>query len=328
MKIAEQNLAEAEPKAQSQVAELEVIYHRAPIGLAVYDRNLRLIRINDELARLNNLSPERHIGRRVEEVIPAFGKDIAKCLQQVFESGNPIINDERQRATPGNPAVEQQFLFSYFPLHGENGRVTAVCSVVQEVSERKRAEEAALRSEARNRDLVEHSVYGIFRATVDGTFLDANPALLSILGCSRTEDLKALNLVRDVYRFPEQYMQHVAACRSAGLVHGVETEWRRRDGGIVTVRVHLRQLSLPGDAETIEYFTEDVTELRAMERQLRQAQKFEAVGQLAGGVAHDFNNVIGAILGWAELGIEENHGRERASERLRASRSRRSEPPR
>ena len=316
MKIAEQNVAEGEQKAQSQVAELEVIYRRAPMGLAVYDRNLRLIRINDALARLNDLSPERHIGRRVEEVIPAFGKDIAKCLQQVFESGDPLLNVERRRTAPGNPAVEQEFLSSYFPLHGEGGRVTAVCSVVQEVSERKRAEEAARLSEARNRDLVEHSVYGIFRATVDGTFLDANLALLSILGCTRAEDLKALNLVRDVYRFPEQYMQHVTACRSAGLVHGVEAEWRRRDGGIVTVRVHLRQLSLPGDAETIEFFAEDVTELRAMERQLRQAQKFEAVGQLAGGVAHDFNNVIGAILGWAELGIEENHGRERASERF------------
>ena len=53
-----------------------------------------------------------------------------------------------------------------------------------------------------------------------------------------------------------------------------------------------------------------------MERQLRQAQKFEAIGQLAGGVAHDFNNVVGAILGWAELGLEENQGRTKASERF------------
>lgn len=182
--------------------------------------------------------------------------------------------------------------------------------------ENNRAREALRLSETRNRDLVEHAVYGIFHAAADGAFLDANPALLSILGCNQLEDLQALNLVRDVYRFPEQFLQHVADCRSRGLVHGAETEWRRRDGGFVTVRLHLRHLSAPGEADTMEFFTEDVTELRAMERQLRQAQKFEAIGQLAGGIAHDFNNVVGAILGWAELGLEENQGRTKASERF------------
>jgi two-component system cell cycle sensor histidine kinase/response regulator CckA len=316
MKIEGQALAEGERNAQNQAAEMDVIYHRAPVGLAVFDRNLCFLRINDALARFNNLSPAEHVGRRVDAVTPGFGEEIRKCLQRVFESGEPILNIERRRTMPGNSAAEQQFLTSYYPLHGEDGGISAVCAVVLEVSERKRAEEAARVSETRNRDLVEHAAYGIFRAAVDGTFLDANPALLSILGCNRAEDLHELNLMRDVYRFPEQYMQQVGDCRSAGLVHQAEADWRRRDGGIVTVRAHLRQLSLPGDAETIEFIVEDVTELRAMERQLRQAQKFEAIGQLAGGVAHDFNNVVGAILGWAELGIEENRGRERASERF------------
>src|SRR5258706_14891885 len=89
----------------------------------------------------------------------------------------------------------------------------------------------------------------------------------------------------------------MASCRECGKVKGVETEWRRRDGGIVAVRLH-------------------VTELRTMERQLRQAQKFEAIGQLAGGIAHDFNNVAGAILGWAELGFEQNRANHQVSERF------------
>lgn len=182
-------------------------------------------------------------------------------------------------------------------------------------------EEALRISEARNRDLVRNSVYGIFRATVDGRFLDTNPALLSILGCSRAEDLGRLNLVREVYRFPDHYALHLADCRTRGHVHGAETEWRRRDGGIVAVRLNLRHVSTSDEPETIEYIAEDVTELRAMEKQLRQAQKFEAIGELAGGVAHDFNNVVGAILGWAELGYEENRGNAREAERYCASAS-------
>jgi two-component system, cell cycle sensor histidine kinase and response regulator CckA len=165
------------------------------------------------------------------------------------------------------------------------------------------AREALRISEARNRDLVENSVYGIFRVSDEGAFLDGNPALLRILGCAAAEDLQSLNLARDIFRFPEQYVQLVNACREKGRVHGLEAEWRRRDGGLVSVRLNVRRLSRTGELEVI---AEDVTELRAMERQLRQAQKFEAVGQLAGGIAHDFNNVVGAILGWAELGAEQN----------------------
>ena len=438
-------LAASEVSARKKFAELEVIYHSAPIGIAVYDRNLHFLRVNNALARFNNLSPAEHIGRSVDEITPEFGKEIAKCLRHVFESGESILNAVRHRAAPGNAAISQYFLTSYYPLRGEDGSVFAVCAVVLDISERKRveeelrlsearyrtqiehapeaivvldvdrnhfidanqkaeilyghsregllqlnpitlspeyqpdgrlsfetarsyiqaavngetpvfewihrngageefpcevrlvrlpspegrlvrssvtdirarkrAEEALRISEARNRDLVKNSVYGIFRATVDGTFLDANPALLTILGCGRSEEVETLNLVSDVYRFPDQYAQHLTDCRARGVLHGAETEWRRRDGGLVAVRLNLRHASMPNEPETIEFIAEDVTELRAMERQLRLAQKFEAIGQLAGGVAHDFNNVVGAILGWAELGYEQNRGNPREAER-------------
>src|SRR6266446_4692175 len=172
--------------------------------------------------------------------------------------------------------------------------------------ENARAQEALRISEALNRDLVENSAYGIFRVSADGSFLDGNPTLLRIAGCASAEDLLALNLARDIFRFPEQYAQLAGSCRESGRVHGAEAEWRRRDGGLVTVRMNVRQLTTAGQPAGLEIIAEDVTELRAMERQLRQAQKFEAVGQLAGGIAHDFNNVVGAILGWAELGVEQN----------------------
>ncbi len=171
-------------------------------------------------------------------------------------------------------------------------------------------------SELRNRDLVENSIYGIFRVSADGAFQDANPALLRILGCSVSEELRTLNLVRDIFRYPEQYAQFLAACRERGQVHGAETEWRRRDGGIVAVKLHVRRISVPDHAESLEVIAEEVTELRAVERQLRQAQKFEAIGQLAGGIAHDFNNVVGAILGWAELGYEQNKSNPQVAERF------------
>lgn len=182
--------------------------------------------------------------------------------------------------------------------------------------ENARAQEALRISEERNRDLVENSAYGIFRVTADGSFLDGNPTLLRIMGCASAADLLALNLARDIFRFPEQYAQLSSACQHNGRVHGAEADWRRRDGGLVTVRMNVRQLTAAGQPAGLEIIAEDVTELRAVERQLRQAQKFEAVGQLAGGIAHDFNNVVGAILGWAELGLEQSRDNPNVAERF------------
>jgi CheY-like chemotaxis protein len=96
------------------------------------------------------------------------------------------------------------------------------------------AHEALRVSEARNRDLVEHAVYGISRVAADGEFLDANPALLRILGCSHAARLKTLNFARDLFRFPEQHARLMAMPRArAGSWSGsrvAAVRWRNRDG--------------------------------------------------------------------------------------------------
>ena len=179
-----------------------------------------------------------------------------------------------------------------------------------------RAQAALAESEARNRELVENSSYGIFRVSLAGKFLSANSSLLQLLACKNLEELRVLNLSTDIFRFPEEFGQLAVTCRQIGFVHSAETELRRKDGGLVVVRLLLRYLSLPGPADALEGIVEDVTELRALERQLHQAQKFETIGQLAGGIAHDFNNVIGAIVGWAELGHEQSHNHPAIAERF------------
>ncbi|HME11967.1 MAG TPA: response regulator [Candidatus Acidoferrum sp.] len=171
--------------------------------------------------------------------------------------------------------------------------------------EHRKSQEALHRSELRNHDLVQQSIYGVCRVCGDGRFLDTNPAFLRILNLQAKDRLPSG--LQDIFRFPEQLAQLKASCREFGQLHGAEADWRRPDGGLLAVRLHLRSLAPPEPPGSTEIIVEDVTELRSLERQLRQAQKFEAIGQLAGGIAHDFNNVIGAILGWAELGIDQ-HG--------------------
>ncbi len=315
-KQAQNALADSETRGRQQFAELNLLYRSLPVALAVFGCDMRFLRVNDEVAKFDGLPAAAHIGLTLREVAPDFASAAEGYLRKVFQTGESVSNIELQGGTLQKPDALRKWLCNFYPLRGEDGAVSSATVMAIDITDRKSAEEALDRSEARNRDLVEHSIYGISRVAADGTFLDANPAFLSILGCTTAEDLNALNLMNDVFRFPDQHAKLMASCREQGEVHGAESEWRRCDGGLVAVRLHVRLLSIPDHAGAIEIIAEDVTELRAMERQLRQAQKFEAIGQLAGGIAHDFNNVVGAILGWAELGFEQNRATPQIADRF------------
>ena len=160
-------------------------------------------------------------------------------------------------------------------------------------------------SEARYRELVNNAIYGIYWVTLKGELLDANAALVRMMGFESLEALLALGSTKSLYCNPAQ-REELAKWYQENDRGDATVEWKRKDGRIITVRlIGRRSRDSRRDSDCVELVVEDVTERIALEKQLRQAQKFEAIGQLAGGIAHDFNNMIGAILGWAEIGLDE-----------------------
>ena len=168
--------------------------------------------------------------------------------------------------------------------------------------ERKRAEERLRRSEASLRAFVDNAVFGISRSTADGTVVAANLALARMLGYRSSDALIGLNVGADFYRRPEERAAVVERMERGDRFENLEAEFKRRDGTPLTVRLSGRAVRGPDDrVEGYEVIIEDITDRRILEAQLRQAQKMEAVGQLAGGVAHDFNNLLTTILASSEL---------------------------
>src|SRR4029079_5048701 len=156
-------------------------------------------------------------------------------------------------------------------------------------------------SEARYRSLIQGAAYGIYRSTLDGTILDVNPAIATMLGYT-TEELQALNML-DVYKSARDraaLIERYQARHSGGAMSS-DITWRKKDGTEIIVHVTARIVRLDDGTRCFEGIVEDITERRALEEQVRQAQKMEAVGRLARGVAHDFNNVLAAILGCSDL---------------------------
>jgi PAS domain S-box-containing protein len=161
-------------------------------------------------------------------------------------------------------------------------------------------QEGLRRSEINFRSLVTNAPYGICRCDATGLVLDANPALLTMLGYSSVQYLRGKHL-GGLYADTNQWFELADHLLAAVPFTGLISEWKRKDGTGTVVRVSGRAVRDGKKGKTFELFAEDVTERRTLEEQLRQSQKMEAVGRLAGGIAHDFNNLLMVISGYSEF---------------------------
>jgi PAS domain S-box-containing protein len=165
------------------------------------------------------------------------------------------------------------------------------------------AQEGLRRSEVNFRSLVTHAPYGVCRCDSAGILLDVNPALVAMLGYGSAAELVGRNLA-NLYSDSQQWFVLADYLRLLEKFQGLAGDWLRNDRTIVSVRLSGRAFRDERNTIFFELFAEDVTERRALEQQLRQAQKMEAIGRLAGGIAHDFNNLLMVISGYSEFLLE------------------------
>jgi PAS domain S-box-containing protein len=181
----------------------------------------------------------------------------------------------------------------------ENGEPVGVHAIARDITHQKTIEEKLRKSEEIYRSLIQGAAYGMYRTTMDGEILDANPALARMLGYASVDELRA-HRMSDVWESVNDRTAVIAenAQRDYGIA---DVRWRRKNGSTILVHLSARRVEVGDGGVGFEGIAEDVTERRALEEQLRRAQRMEAVGRLARGVAHDFNNVLAAIIGSGDL---------------------------
>jgi PAS domain S-box-containing protein len=294
--------ADAQSALRASEERYRTIVTTAAEGIWTLDVDARTTFVNDRLASMLGYRAEEMLGRKLYDFMDPGARDRAARTFMRRERRSGGEGDFRFRRKDGSvvwlrPATS--------PLLGPRGEFVGALAMVSDVTERRRAEESLARLAA----IVESSEDAIFTIGLNGTILTWNAGAVRLFGYRPSE---AIGCHVAIVAPPSQATETGRISRLIRTGKGVrdlETVRRRKDGSEVVVSLSISPLRdsdgrLAGAsaiARDISEISKGEDERRHLEDQLRQSHKMEAVGRLAGGVAHDFNNYLTAILGYSEI---------------------------
>jgi len=187
IEITERKRAEAE--AQGVSVLLDTLLQTAPIGFCFLDRDLRFVRINERLAEINGVPAEAHLGRHASEIVPTLVETFQAVTARILATGEAELNHEFSGETPAAPGVTRFWNESWYPVRDGAGEVMGFGGIVEDITERKRAEDALRKSQQFTRSVLENLFAFVGVMTADGTLTYANRAPMEAAGIPASEVL-------------------------------------------------------------------------------------------------------------------------------------------
>ncbi len=276
----------------------------ASVGYFVWDIvEDKCIDCSEEYARLHGMTVAEYMEQSatLERDILHVHPDDRESYQALYEASRdgriPFNMEYRMLSSSGETRyireVEEHVEFV-------DGRAARAEGMIQDITDLKRAEEDLRRSEENLRNVVDQAGDALFIIEpTNGRFLDVNTQACTSLGYSRDE-LLTLSVAEIDIDYIAKNLRAPTARLVPGEVVAIEGTHQRKDGSVFPVEIRVSAMHMQGQRRTLA-LARDITERRRAEERLRQAQKMEAVGQLTGGVAHDFNNILAVIRGNGQL---------------------------
>ncbi len=308
----EEDLRQSEEKYRSLATTADSMY--------LVDRDYRYLSMNDRHLSRFNLPLDLVIGRTYGEFHSQEStKKFVETVDHVFESGRPAQLEHR------SDRDGRYFIRTFSPVKSLDSKATTAVTVVsKDITERKQAEDALRESEEKYRTMADSLPQIIFETDLQGHFTFVNHAATAMTGYTQEEfltELYAAQLVapEDRKRARSNMERILAGEESAGN----EYTCLRKDGSRYPVSIHSSTITRDNQVLGLRGFVLDITQRKQMEGRLRRAEKMEALGTLAGGVAHDLNNVLGVLVGYSELLLmeipEEHPWRKHVSQVMQSS---------
>jgi two-component system cell cycle sensor histidine kinase/response regulator CckA len=279
----------------------ETSVYASPVPIIAADKHSRVTMWNPAAEALFGWTEEEVAGRPIP-IIPPAEQRAASDLHARLLAGEIVRGVDVIRQTRDGSLLAIKM--SAAPVRDENRKVKGIIGFLTNITDLQRSETALRQAEQKYRAIFENAAEGIYQCSLDGKYISANPALARMLGFDSPEELISSRTDISTQRYVngEKHAEFVRIMTEYGAVQNFEYEATRKDKKIILVSENARVVrDFTGKIAYFEGTVEDITRQRELEHQLRQMQKIEAVGRLAGGVAHDFNNILMAISSYAEL---------------------------
>ena len=292
----------SENRLRRSEEQFRLLFEKSPLGIILVGTDYRFLRVNEAFCKLTGYSEHELLGTTVSDI--TFPQDVerdAELSRKLLRGEVGAVKLEKRYNKKGGGIVWAEMAKTL--VRDAYGAPTYAVGIIADLTEKKEAARALRSAEEKYRRIFEDAIVGIFQSTREGQFLAANPAMARMLGYASPSELMANceNGTGKFYVNPADSDRLNKLLDEAGVAQNFEAEVYRKDRSKIWLSEHVHVVRKDGIVVCHEGMAEDITERKLLEDQLRQAQKMEAVGRLAGGVAHDFNNALGIIIGYSEL---------------------------
>jgi two-component system cell cycle sensor histidine kinase/response regulator CckA len=288
-----------EEKLNQSEAGFRLLFMNNPQPMWVFDvQTNRFLEVNSAAVEHYGYSRDEFLRMRITDIRPQ--EDVPRLLKDAAKARGGLRHAGVWRHLRKNgEVIDVEIASDHLTFAGQE----AVLVVARDITQQKKAEEALRQAEQKYRSMVEDAIVGIFQSSPEGRYLSVNPAMARMLGYDSPDELIAsiTDIGRQVYVDPRRRKEFGNLLEKQGVVRNFECQVYRKDGSQMWFSANARAILKDGVVVSYEGMNEDITERKLLEGQLLQAQKMEAVGLLAGGVAHDFNNTLGVITGYGDL---------------------------